>query len=89
MPITATGARQKLVNRLRRWVMGSGLMPWLKPLTALLQRLSYGQLQPLPPAIDGQWVESRRAGLELVTLAPTQPDRVHRVIYAEGRVSPF
>jgi ubiquinone/menaquinone biosynthesis C-methylase UbiE len=84
LPITATGTRQKLVNLLRRRVMTSGLLPWLRPLTPLLQRMSYGQLQPLPAIIDAQWVTTWQAGLDLTPLSPAHPDRVHRVIYAEG-----
>jgi ubiquinone/menaquinone biosynthesis C-methylase UbiE len=86
LPITAAGARQKLTHALRRWVMTSGLLPWLTPLTTLLQRLSYGQLQHLPLAIDTEWAATRQADLELTPLPLTEPDRVHRVIYAEGRL---
>lgn len=84
LPITMAGPRQRLVNKLRRWVTKSGLLPWLGPLTPLLQRVSYGQLQPLPAAIDAQWVAAWQSGLELTPLSPAYADRVHRVIYAEG-----
>jgi ubiquinone/menaquinone biosynthesis C-methylase UbiE len=84
IPITATSARQKRVNALRRWVATSGLLPWLMPLTTLLQRLSYGELHPLPPAFSTEWIATWQADLELVPLSPTELDRVHRVIYAEG-----
>jgi ubiquinone/menaquinone biosynthesis C-methylase UbiE len=84
LPITATPARQKVVNALRWWVMKLGILPWLGPLKSLLQRMSYGQLYPLPPAIDAQWVTTWQADLSLTPLSPTQPDRVHRVVYVEG-----
>ncbi|MCC6455824.1 MAG: methyltransferase domain-containing protein [Caldilineaceae bacterium] len=84
IPISATSARQKRVNALRRWVTTSRLLPWLKPLTSLLQRLSYGKLHPLPPAIRDGWVATWQADLELTPLSLTEPDPVHRVTYAEG-----
>ncbi len=86
LPIITAGARQKLVNRLRRWGTMVGILSWLSPLTTLLKRLSYGQLQPLPRAIDAAWVAMWQANLSLTPLSPTQPDRVHRVIYVEGRL---
>jgi ubiquinone/menaquinone biosynthesis C-methylase UbiE len=84
LPITATSTRQRVVNRLRRWVATSGLLPWINPLTTLLQRLSYGALQPLPPSMDAQWVATWQGELGLTPLSPAQRDRVHRVIYAAG-----
>jgi ubiquinone/menaquinone biosynthesis C-methylase UbiE len=86
LPITQAGVRQRLVNRLRQWGTASGLLPWLGMFTTFLKRLSYGQLQPLPAAIDDQWVETWQADLSLTPIVPTQPDFVHRVIYVEGRV---
>src|SRR5690606_6362202 len=50
LPITATSPRQRLVNRVRRWVTHSGILPLLRPLTHALQALSYGELHPLPKA---------------------------------------
>jgi SAM-dependent methyltransferase len=86
LPITTAGTRQKLVNRLRRWGTMLGILSWLSPLTTLLKRLSYGKLQPLPRAIDADWVATWQADLSLTPLSPTEPDRVHRVIYVEGRL---
>jgi ubiquinone/menaquinone biosynthesis C-methylase UbiE len=86
LPITTAGARQKLVNRLRRWGTLVGILSWLSPLTTLLKRLSYGQLEPLPRAIDAQWVATWQANLLLTPLSPTQPDWIHRVVYVEGRL---
>jgi ubiquinone/menaquinone biosynthesis C-methylase UbiE len=84
LPITATNARQKVVNALRQWAIKSGILSRLGPLRSLLQRMSYGQLYPLPSAIDAQWVATWQADLSQTPLSPTQPDRVHRVIYVEG-----
>lgn len=84
LPITTAGPRQRLVNKLRRWVTKSGLLPWLGPLTPVLQRVSYGQLQPLPAAIDAQWVAAWQSDLELTPLSPDYADCVHRVLYAEA-----
>ncbi len=87
LPITATNTRQQVVDRLRRWIMKSGIQPWLGPLKAVLQRMSYGQLQPLPSTIDAQWVTAAQLDLAQTPLHPTQPDRVHRVLYVEGTKS--
>jgi ubiquinone/menaquinone biosynthesis C-methylase UbiE len=84
LPITAISVHQKIVSRVRQWVMQSGLLPWLEPLKSLLQRVSYGQLYPLPPTLDAQWVARWQADLSLTPLPPTLPDFVHRVLYVEG-----
>lgn len=86
LPVTATTPRQRVVNMLRRWVLQSGILPWLGPLKDLLQRLGYGQMLPLPAAIDNQWVAMWQESLHATPLDPTQVDRTHRVIYVEARV---
>ena len=86
LPITATGTRQKFVNALRQRVATSGILPWLRPMITLLQRLSYGELHPLPATIDAGWIATWQTDVTQVPLSPTQPDQVHRVIYAEATV---
>ncbi len=77
--------RQRLVLRLRRFVLGHTPLPRLlarQPLLAsLLQRASYGALRPLPTAIEA--AEARRcfAHVPLSPLSPRQPQRQHRVLY--------
>jgi len=82
LPITQAGARQRWVNRARRWVVASGLVAALGPLAASLQRLVYGRLVALPAQVDAAWIETHRAGVTLAPLDGRAPDRVHRVIYA-------
>lgn len=85
MPISAATTRQRIINVARQWVTKSGILPWLGPLKSVLQRMSYGELHPLPPSIDAEWVATWQIGQEMTPISPTQPDRIHRVIYVEGR----
>ena len=84
LPITDSDARQKAMNVLRRIVVKSGILPWLGPLKTHLQRMSYGELHPLPLSIDAAWIARWQPEHDLSPLSPTQPDRIHRVIYVEG-----
>ena len=84
LPITATGARQRVINRARRWVMQSGVAALLGPLKTQLQRLSYGELHPLPASVDNAWVGAWQGNLQRVPIPTNQPDRVHRVVYVEA-----
>jgi ubiquinone/menaquinone biosynthesis C-methylase UbiE len=88
LPITASPPRQRLINSARRWITQSGLIPHLGPLKRVLQTMSYGKLQPLPPIIDARWIAHWQAGLTQTAIAPiipaTIPDRVHRVLYVEA-----
>jgi SAM-dependent methyltransferase len=84
LPITASGPRQRLVNWVRRWVLASGILPLLRPLRPMLQRMSYGELRPLPTVIDAPWVATWQAEVMQRLIAPDQRDTVHRVIYVEA-----
>jgi ubiquinone/menaquinone biosynthesis C-methylase UbiE len=84
LPITAASSSQQLINKARRWVIQSGLLPLLGPLKPLLQRLSYRQLHPLPATIDSQWVATWQGNLTLTSLSPHERDVVHRVVMVEA-----
>jgi ubiquinone/menaquinone biosynthesis C-methylase UbiE len=82
LPVSAAGGQQRLLHKLRRILDRTGLLPRLRPLAAQLMRLGYGELIPLPVALDSVTVAAGVAGLPLTPLAPDAPDRVHRVLYA-------
>jgi ubiquinone/menaquinone biosynthesis C-methylase UbiE len=84
LPITASTARQRATHWVRRWVLASGILPLLGPFRPLLQRVSYGQMHPLPPMIDAEWVATWQTGVMPTPLPPGERDRVHRVIYVEA-----
>ena len=84
LPITATGTRQRIINALRKWVVKSGILPWLGPLRTVLQQLSYGHLYPLPPTIDAEWANIWQSDLTLTPLCATQRDKNYRVHYVEA-----
>jgi ubiquinone/menaquinone biosynthesis C-methylase UbiE len=84
LPVTATSPRQQIVNRVRRWAIKSGILSWLGPLKPMLLQISYGQLHPLPAAVDAEWIESWQGDLTLTPLPPTKTDSMHRVIYVEA-----
>jgi ubiquinone/menaquinone biosynthesis C-methylase UbiE len=84
LPVTTANTRQRLVNRIRRKVIKSGILSWLGPLKPLLLKMSYGQLYPLPATVDEEWIDRWQSDLTLTPLPPTMADHVHRVIYVEA-----
>lgn len=84
LPITTTGTRQRIINTLRKWVVKSGILPWLGPLRTVLQQLSYGHLYPLPATIDAEWISTWQSDLALTPLCATQRDKIYRVHYLEA-----
>ena len=87
LPRTRASLRQQVTNRLRRYLLQGGLLPRLGPLTALLKRLSYGEMIPLPASLTPGAATSWAADLPLTPLPPHQPDRTHRVIYVRGSIA--
>jgi SAM-dependent methyltransferase len=86
LPVSVAGGQQRLLHRLRRLLDRSGLLPLIRPLAARLMRLGYGELIPLPAALDTVTVARAVAGLRLTPLPIDTPDRVHRVLYAFAKV---
>jgi ubiquinone/menaquinone biosynthesis C-methylase UbiE len=82
LPVSATGGQQRMVQRLRRILLGAGLGPLLRPMAAPLRRVGYGELIALPATLDTATVAGAVAGLLLTPIARDAPDRVHRVLYA-------
>jgi ubiquinone/menaquinone biosynthesis C-methylase UbiE len=78
--------RAALVNRLRRIVLRTGLVRHLRRWAPLLMQLGYGQLTPLPLTLEADQARAWSAGMALTPLDPTRPDRIHRVIFAQGVV---
>src|SRR5690606_22561377 len=84
LPITTSTPHQRLVNSARRWLIRSGMLPFLGPVKRTLQALSYGKLHPLPRIVDPAWIAQWQAGVTSTLLPHTQPDRIHRVLYVEA-----
>lgn len=78
--------RHALVSRLRRLLLGSRLRPLINPLMERLKPLAYGRLALLPAELPLHTLRSAIAALHLEPLPLDAPDRVHRVLYALGRV---
>jgi ubiquinone/menaquinone biosynthesis C-methylase UbiE len=76
------GLRRQLVAGLRQQLLRSGLGDWLQSVMGPLQRLSYGQLHPLPASIEARAISES----ELEPVAAGRVDRLHKVLYATGRM---
>ncbi len=81
LPLDNTPPRQRLVQRVRRAVVQSGLLPLIRPLAGPLLRLAHGELVPLPAVLDAEAVAAARAE-PLTPVASGHLDRAHRVLYA-------
>jgi SAM-dependent methyltransferase len=82
-PSTRQGATRRARNRLRRIVLGLGLLPTSGPLADRLKRLAYGTLTPLPAVLPPPDDAAQADALaRLAPLDPARPDAVHRVLYA-------
>lgn len=79
------GGRRRWVNRLRKFVLQSGLAARLGPWAHLLKRASHGELTPLPPELDATTIAAWEGDAALVPIPTDRPDRVHRVVYAQAR----
>jgi ubiquinone/menaquinone biosynthesis C-methylase UbiE len=84
LPTTSATPQQLLIHRLRRLVLSSGLLPSEGPAAALLKRLTYGQLTPLPVELDIATTATDRFKLSIDRLDSTVLNRTHRVLYAFG-----
>lgn len=96
LPATQTTPRQALVNHLRhallrpaRTLAGSlHTLPGGETLAALLKRVLYGRLIPLPSSLSPAAAQTYAAGFTLTPLDPTQVDRTHRVHYFLAEACP-
>jgi ubiquinone/menaquinone biosynthesis C-methylase UbiE len=88
LPTTTVPGPRSLVNRLRRVVLRSSLVPRALldhgPLADLLKRITYGRLVPLPAELDDATVEAAAGSVVATPLATDRPDCIHRVIYARA-----
>lgn len=81
-PVTAYTARQRQAARIRRYLLRSGFVPNHPALRRLLQRLSYGNLRPLPPILNEAELDHDHAPVQ--SLAPAAPNAEYKVIYLCG-----
>jgi ubiquinone/menaquinone biosynthesis C-methylase UbiE len=81
LPVAETTPRQRVIQRVRRGVLQSGLLPLLRPLAAPLLRLAYGPPIRLPALLDAATAAAGSA-LPLTPLPSDRPDRAHQVLYA-------
>lgn len=86
MPAPPGAGRATLVNRMRRMIIRRKLTARLGRWVPLLKRLGYGKLYPLPRSLSADQAQAWSAGMTLMPLDPTRPNRIHRVIFAHGVV---
>ena len=82
--LPVTRGRRRWASRLRRYALRSGLVERLGPLVHLLKAVSYGDLVSLPAELDPGTVAAWTDGATLTPIPADQPDRVHRVVYAQA-----
>lgn len=76
--------RAALINRVRRLLIRTGIAHHLRRWAPQLMRVGYGQLYPLPAALDRGLARIWSDGMTLTPLARGEVDRIHRVIFAQG-----
>jgi ubiquinone/menaquinone biosynthesis C-methylase UbiE len=89
LPTTAATPRQALVNHVRHVLLRparAAVAPLLttrvgQQAVALLKRVLYGELVPLPPILGVQEARRYAEGFVLTELDPARVDRIHRVHY--------
>lgn len=79
--IASVSPRQRLLRPLKRVATSLGLMPRSKRMKAMLKRIVFGPIRPLPPEVT----PGVDAGPALTPLAGGRPDTRHKVIYCEAR----
>ena len=79
MPIGEVSARQRILRPIKRAAVALGLMPKSLKGKRLLKRFVFGRLVPMPAELPTPGpIEAP------VPLSPTEPDRLHKVIYCRA-----